>query len=188
LDVLAGGETMTDSRRRHHAINLCRGFTLVEIILVVGLLSLTISFVAVALASLWRVQDDVQRNLAQSVMVTRLMRQLRADAHAAQTANLFSASGGQNSGLRLLQREARIEYVREPRRVVRTTYQAEQPVHREVYWFGDTMTAAWEITATPRSRLMVTVSYFDPRSGDRAPPVRDEQLETVVGLVAGAGR
>jgi prepilin-type N-terminal cleavage/methylation domain-containing protein len=144
---------------------LRRGFTFVEMLVTMAVVSMVFATVVVVVALLWRAHDNVRDESARSAAVARLVAQLRADAHVADTATLVSADGETQNLLQLRSGTSRVEYRRDAERMIRTAFENDRAVHREVFWLG--------------------VAYFDPRLGDSAPATHREQLETVIGLVAG---
>jgi hypothetical protein len=160
------------------------GYALVELVVAMSALAVVLTSVSVVLGMLWRAQGDVQSDLTHLAVRSQLLRQLRADAHAAESVSLVADARVEAARLVFLQHDGRIEYARSANHVVRSDVRAEQVVHREMYALGDGADASWIVLDGPPPRLQVAIRRRDQRLGRGDPPIQTEQVEAVIGYHA----
>jgi prepilin-type N-terminal cleavage/methylation domain-containing protein len=161
-----------------------RGFSLVELMVTIAIFSFVLACSSVALATMWRAQTNVQIDLARMATLTRFARQLRADAHVANSAQIISSADGRSVGVTLSQVDSQIEYTNAMDRVIRVVHVNGAVVHREVFVLPDTTAASWTLNTTPAS--MLHVEFDRPEevaTGSTSPTF--ETIDAVIGIIAG---
>jgi hypothetical protein len=156
----------------------------VELVVAMSALAVVLASISVVLGMLWRAQGDVQSELTRLGVSSQLLRQVREDAHAAESVSLVPDASVEGAMLVFLPYDGRIEYARSAERVVRSTVRAGRVVHREMYALGDGADVAWVILTGPPPRLQVTIRRHDQRLGLGETAVQTEFLEAVIGYHA----
>jgi prepilin-type N-terminal cleavage/methylation domain-containing protein len=111
-----------------------RGFTLIEMMVVITAVATALGLCATTIQLLLRLKADAQSRFSANVGLERLARQLRSDAHAAAVALVDAPRGGKAASLRLeFGPKHGVAY--EPRKsaVVRLESQDGNLTHREAY-------------------------------------------------------
>ncbi len=157
-----------------------RGFTLVEMLVVVTVFAFLLASVALAIGTLFRAQGELQNELAQASTASRLAAQLRADAHLASAAEVVQE--GETTNVRLTLPSATINYATHPRRIIRTETQGDTETHREVFRLSEGTTTRWEISP---AFVTLTTSYRSPQLREGVALPREHRVEASIGLHAG---
>jgi type II secretory pathway component PulJ len=111
-----------------------RGFTIVEVLLVVGAVSLVLGLCAGLLHVLLRLDRTGRAHLVETTTVGRLARQFRQDVHAATRAKPVAGADGPLSNLELAFPEDRIvAYEAREHALVRTQNHGAEVERRETY-------------------------------------------------------
>ncbi len=160
-----------------------RGFTLVEMLVVVTVFAFLLASVAMAIGTLFRAQGELQDELAQAATASRLASQLRADAHLAASAFVVQEGGTPGPLLRLP--HATVIYRTYPRRIVRTVMQGDTETHREVFRLLEGTTTRWEISPESPAFVTLTTSYRSPQLREGVALPREHRVEASIGLHAG---
>ncbi len=160
-----------------------RGFTLVEMLVVVTVFAFLLASVALAIGTLFRAQGELQNELAQAGTASRLAAQLRADAHLASAAEVVQE--GDTTNVRLTFSDAAINYATHPRRIIRTVTQGETETHREVFSLLEGTTTRWEISSESPAFITLTTSYRSPQLREGVALPREHRVEASIGLHAG---
>ncbi len=160
-----------------------RGFTLVEMLVVVTVFAFLLASVALAIGTLFRAQGELQDELAQASNASRLAAQLRADAHRASTAEVVQE--GETTNVRLTLPSATINYATHPRRIIRTETQGDTETHREVFRLLEGTTTRWEVSAESPAFVTLTTSYRSPQLREGVALPREHRVEASIGLHAG---
>lgn len=159
------------------------GFTLVEMLVVVTVFAFLLASVALALGTLFRAQGELQDELAQASIASRLAAQLRADAHLASSAEVVQE--GDTTSVLLVLPDATISYATHPRRIIRTVTQGETETHHEVFSLLEGTTAHWVISSEPPAFITLTTSYRSPALREGVALPREHRVEASIGLHAG---
>jgi hypothetical protein len=153
-----------------------RGFTLIETLVVVTGAAMMLGVCALTIGLLVRLNASSQDRYTAAVALDRLGRQLRADVHGCELAEIISAGAGpeKTAGLRLrVASEHVVSY--EPRAglVVRSESKAGKPVRHESYSLPRGRVARFENRDLGSLRLVALVlSQLPGRSGtDPARPL-----------------
>src|SRR5271166_3213533 len=88
VDRTAGGSLMTRSSSQKRANSARRGITIIEVLIVVTGVTLMLGLCAISIQLLLRLNADGMSRYGAAVAIERLARQVRADAHASQTAQI----------------------------------------------------------------------------------------------------
>ncbi len=163
-----------------------RGYTLVEMLVVVTVFAFLLASVALAMGTLFRAQGELQDELAQAATASRLASQLRADAHLA--ASAFVVQEGGTPGPLLTLPHATVIYRTYPRRIVRTVMQDDSETHREVFPLPEGTTARWELSSGTPAFITLTTSYWPPGMREGVARPREHRVEASIGLHAGGVR
>jgi hypothetical protein len=152
-------------------------------LVVITVFAFLLASVALAIGTLFRAQGELQDELAQAHIGSRLAAQLRADAHLASTAEVVQDGDAMN--LRLSLPNATVNYATHPRRIIRTETHGETEVHREVFPLLDGTTTRWEISAATPAFITLTISYRSPALREGVARPREHCVEASIGLHAG---
>ena len=156
------GATARPARRR-------RGYTLVECLVALSLLSVTLTTVALTLHTLYQADHRLRDELAYESELERFTAQLRTDAHPAVEATIDSSTVEVSAADSLelsLGADRTIQYSILPERIERTAHQADTVRHRESYRLPPSASAKWQMQED-RTPPIVTL-VLELRSGDRA--------------------
>jgi prepilin-type N-terminal cleavage/methylation domain-containing protein len=151
------------------------GYTLIEVLVAVGIVSMLMTAAAVALQTMYRVDRQLKDNMAYGQVSPRLSLQLRIDVHSATDITMLEGPNETDGlSLTLATTGERIEYRSEVGRIVRTRRLEEKVLGREVYYLGKTATFRWTKTSHPSPRveleivrLMGKIDSADARQVDR---------------------
>lgn len=157
-----------------------RGFTLIEVLTVVAVLSMLLSLVAVSLATLLQVGQNSAERLAWQSTWHRLTLEFRADAHAAREATVL---GDAANALQLKSvGDTTIVYEIENNAVKRTAKRDDAIVASEFYLLPEETRAVISLTDGPYGRL-ATIALGKRGDGDHEHAfTRPLSVEAYVGL------
>lgn len=165
------GPTTTQTIRRPRRRT---AFTLVELLLIVTIFTFLLAGVAVALGTLLRAKGQLQDDLERSSQVARLVKQLRADAHRAVT-----AEEPDDTTIVFHSQQMQIKYLTETNRIVRTIVDGEETLHREVFPLATKTSIRWEVSeSTPP--LLSAVIEFEPEESAHGSVT--DRVDAVIGL------
>jgi len=126
------------------------GYSLIEVLVAVTIVSMVMTAVAVAMQTMYRVDRQLKNNMAYGQVSPRLSLQLRTDVHgASDVAVLDGANAAGGILLTTATTGEVIEYRSEVGRIVRTWRSDGKELGREVYYLGKTTTFRWHITSLP---------------------------------------
>jgi len=179
---IVSGQRLARSSR----LALRGGFTLVEMLVVITVFVFLLASVALAIGTLFRAQGELQDELAQANIASRLAAHLRADAHLASSAEVVQE--GDTTNVRLSLPNAEINYATHPRRIIRTVTQGESEAHRDVFSLLEGTTTHWEISAQTPAFITLTTSYRSPELREGVARAREHRVEASIGLHAGGAR
>lgn len=138
---------MSGKRRRRS-----RGHTLLELSVVVVSAAMILSLVALALRTMYRIEQQARRQMATDAAISRLAAQFRADAHAAVRGEIEQSGNEQQPAdqylLLAMPDERRIEYRARPSRIDRTVREGQAVLHRDAYRLPD-VSAQFELQDEP---------------------------------------
>jgi type II secretory pathway component PulJ len=165
-----------------------RGYSLVEMSVVISMTAVVISTSAVALATMFRIDRQMRQELLASDNLMRLSKQLRADAHQAQTAAIETEEGDEQNAAadRLLLTvgdDRSISYQTVAGRVERLVRRGETVEHRESYRLAENASLVWVVAAEePLSRVRLEVHYDSNYQPQPYRPVSLISVDAAVGL------
>ena len=160
------------------------GFTLIEILIVIGLSSMVITTVALTLHLLQRMTYQIRSELPHSAAMMRLALRLRADAHDAMQ---FSTSSNSNGGdvARFTQfDEITIVYEAQSSNVVRRVFRNEQQIRQELFRMPEGTELGWSTDKDPPT----VVTLLLKRDIGRIPHATDathvDRIDAALGITA----
>jgi len=167
-----------------------RGFTLIELLLAFLMLSALLTVVAVALGGMARTEGRMREQIDRQRNMRRMVMQLRADLHGADTCSLSSmepaaaddspSSSAAGPSLELTQSDGRsIHFRATDAGMERTVTHDGRRQHREFFGWQTGVSATWSIDssyALPTAVLTLTI----PQSPQRA----EEQYEVHATLLS----
>jgi prepilin-type N-terminal cleavage/methylation domain-containing protein len=136
-----------------------RGYSLVECLVAISLMSTTLGVVAITLHSLRRQDASLRQDLEQAREFHRFVQRWRDDVHGARAASNGDGRQAENSNavLRLTMNSTEtIEYTFEQEQVLRTHRVGNKIRHRDSFGLPDAASCRWIIErdrAIPRVRL-----------------------------------
>jgi prepilin-type N-terminal cleavage/methylation domain-containing protein len=119
------------------------GFTLVEMLIVIGLMSTVFAAVALTLHSLLRVNNHIREELPNSASLLRLSLQVRNDAHSATSFATETAPAGGQLARFQLGSDAFVTYQATNGGIVRRASRGQQQVHQELFRLNGKSNAEW---------------------------------------------
>ncbi len=159
-----------------------RGFTIVELLMLISILSVILGISVIQIQLLMRLDQDGRARTEQSTNWERLGRQLRRDVHEARSAERFVEDD--LSGLRIAPGNASsgrtIEYRVEPPRIVRVEQIKGQPAIRETYVFPRMVDAQFDIRAE-RAWKIVSLTVTSSKTRNPESPPRTDEILAVLG-------
>ena len=163
----------------HHSRSR-NAFTLIEMILAVTIISLVLSSVAVALHLMFRVDAQLRKDLAYSVLLPRLSLQVRQDAHESNSTVITNVQEG-SSVLTLAQGDNQfVRYQTNASGIVRSVYRDEEELRHEVYSL-EAAAVRWDFDEQTRLlRLRIERNLGEIKDAKDALHV--DLIEAVVGL------
>ncbi|MFV1968437.1 MAG: type II secretion system protein J [Pirellulaceae bacterium] len=179
-DTNRTGDTAPRLRNR---VRARPGYTLVEMMVVMSIVSLLLSSVGVALHSLFRVDQHLRQGVVQAMLLTRVSLTLRGDAHEADSA---TTDGPSRVVLAYADdRTVAYAYDAEKARLVRLVRQGDKIQHREVYRLPKDAAVSWRTEKVEAKTLVILEVVHQvgaiegARDGERV-----HRIEAVVALDA----
>ncbi|MBC8353048.1 MAG: prepilin-type N-terminal cleavage/methylation domain-containing protein [Planctomycetes bacterium] len=163
------------------------GFTLVELLVVLTVFTFLLASVALAIGTLFRAQGELQNELAQATVASRIAAQLRADAHFATSAEMIE-EGDVDIVRLVLPNATKVDYATHPRRIIRTVTTSESETHREVFSMLEGTTTSWDISTETPVFITMTMSYRSPELREGVARPRQSRVEASVGFHAGGAK
>jgi prepilin-type N-terminal cleavage/methylation domain-containing protein len=162
-----------------------RGYSLVEMLVVITIASLVLTTVAVALHSLFRVDRDLRQELVQSMALSRISLALRMDAHEA-ISTTIEPVGEEPREIVFAHAEGRsVSYTLDEARIVRRLQQGGQVKHREVYAFPeDTVLTLRMEELESKQVVILEIVHQVGEIEDATDSLRKRRIEAVVALDA----
>lgn len=162
-----------------------RGFSLVELMTVLGGATVLLSLTAVLLTRAMRSQAETRHYFEAQRHALRLSEQFRNDVNEAQSAELDAAALQENELVRLtLGEDETVAYLRVDRGLARTLSKSGAPVSREEYDLGGVVESnVSQVDAPARLRLSVTASGEISLKPDE-PPARIREKPAVLQVEA----
>ena len=163
-----------------------QGYSLVECLVAIGLISATLSTVAVATSGMYRCCQRVRGESVTELELERLAAGLRADAHQALSVKLDGHTDTEEAVDTLvltLADERSVQYTLRAQRVERVLHYGDEVRHRETYRLPASFTARWEIE---RNRLLPMASLLlDPGPVGSNSPLGFQamRIDAAVGLL-----
>ncbi len=115
-----------------------RGFSLIHMVTVIGMMSILMTMSGVIIQSLLRSDQSVSRQAALEMTLLELSRQFRDDVHAANPMDLKEAKPAPTDSLELsAPRSSRVTYRVKDETVIRESFNGDQATGREVYRVPD---------------------------------------------------
>ncbi len=157
-----------------------RGFTLIEVAVVVSITSLLFALCATTLIALMRLERQCAAEIAQDRAVARLASQFRADAHVALDVDctdgcLFELDG-----------EKTVRYLFSPPAVTREVRRGDAIDHRDSFLLGRDASVSFSPDANSHGRLIVMQMS---RLGSRPPlPAGPLEIAAAVNLHGSSAR
>ena len=170
---------------------VAHGFTLMEMIVVIGISGVTIGLLGVTLQTVLRATGAHQDSEAQIAMLTRLDVLYRSDVHQAVGASLAPTPGTTPPVEQLVLKQpdmTRIEYRCDGVHVHRTMFRAGQITHHDAFNLGPRAQIRFEIENGPydRQHVSLVVETFSIHDLDMKEPYQTHQLVAVLGSESGA--
>lgn len=115
-----------------------RGFSLIHMVTVIGMMSILMTMSGVIIQSLLRSDQSVSRQATLEMTLLELSRQFRDDVHAANPRGLKEANPAPTDSLELsAPRSSRVTYRVKDETVIRESFNGDQATGREVYRVPD---------------------------------------------------
>lgn len=152
---------------------LRRGFTLLEVLIVVTSVAALLGVCAVTIQLLFRLSADSQSRLTAAIAIDRLARQLRGDVHGAQAAQLAAdpKAPSQPAAVRLsFDAGHEITYSPRAHSVVRSETLGGKPVRREEFMLGSSRDARFAVRDEASHRWVVLILSHSPERNRTDPP------------------
>ena len=163
-----------------------RGFTLVELMIVVTISGVIFSGAAVCLHGMYRADQRVRQAALHRSTVSRLARQFRTDGHAAITARRLDGPPDGAQGLVFAEPSKRtIEYRVQGSEILRTVKDGQQVLHRDAFRLERGVRVAWQVNDGPKPMAAVEIVRTSP-GGPASSGLRD-RIEAAVGVIAFEG-
>jgi prepilin-type N-terminal cleavage/methylation domain-containing protein len=154
-----------------------RGYTLLEVAIVVTILSMVVVLATTTLTTLFRIERQFAGDAAQSQTIARLASQLRTDAHAA-----ISTTTAEGCELALADgRTIRLAFASPA--VTREVFRGDKIEHRDAFLLPRSATATFSSLPQDRGQLIrLTIAPKEGVPSSRAPPVRSLAIEVAVNV------
>ena len=190
VDRTEEGPLMTLKPRFGARRSTRRGFTLLEVLIVVTGVAALLGVCAVSIQLLLRLSADSQSRLAAAMAIDRLARQLRADVHGCETAQLAGDDKTPElaPSLRLsIEPGHEVTYSPRGESVLRTESRAGKAVRHEEFVFGRSRNARFDVRFdSPRRWVVLVLSRGHERN--RTDPPRPFEVIALAGKDRAVGR
>lgn len=174
---------------RRYAVTRNRsGYSLIEMLIVISVISIVLATVAVALHTLVNVNRQIRDELPNSAMFTRLALQVRGDAHQALQFAADVRTDGTSLARFTLRDESVALYETKPAVFVRRLMRGEQQVHQEVFRIGRETSYRWSTRDEPRTIVTLSVRRRSGKFADAAGGEFTETIDAALGLDADVKR
>lgn len=177
------GEPRMPRRTRQTRIGGRGGYSLVEMLVMMTIVSFVLTSVGIALHSLFRTDRNLRNHIVQDTVLARLSLQLRRDAHRSAAAELVEGDRGASRLTFSMSDGEIVAYSTESQRIVRVASRGEDVLHREVYALPDRSQVRWELETQrnpPLLALEIVHSTGAIEGADDA--LRRKHFDAVVGL------
>jgi type II secretory pathway component PulJ len=167
-----------------------RGFTLLEMLIVITGVTALLGLCAVSIQLLFRMSADSQSRMTTALTVDRLARQLRADVHGCEAAQLAGddKAPAQPPYLSLsLESGHEVTYSPRAESVVRTETRAGKTIRHEEFVFGRSRAARLEVRDDALGRWVVLVLVHGLER-NRTDPPRPVEVIALAGKDRGVHR
>jgi prepilin-type N-terminal cleavage/methylation domain-containing protein len=160
---------------------LRQGFTLIELVTVVGMVSLVMTSLAVAISSLHRVNRKLRDEYPAAAAVAKLCSQLRLDVHGARQAELVTDAG--RPLLRLTRPDQRIvEYGMKQDRASRIVRLEDQIERQEYFLLARGSELEWTLDSDSSPFVTLRIRCHAGRAPGASDDVRTRVVVAAVGL------
>jgi hypothetical protein len=167
----------------HGEMRSRRGITLIEVLILVTGVALMLGLCAVTIQLLLRLHADSQARMNSTIVLERLARQLRDDAHASESARLGAedakAKSDQPSLTLIVHAAHSIDYVVGEHVVARDEIESGKRIRHESYSLARDQTAGFELIDESGHRLVALRLTHEPGKSRVEPP---RPLEIVASL------
>ena len=160
-----------------------RGYSLVELLVVLSLMSVLLLSVGVTLHTLRKLNQQIQSELASSAILDRLSLMLRDDAHSANQCSIETSTGSDVVARFPRTNESVVIYETEPNRIVRKHRQGERQVQQEVFRLSHGNSVEWTTTTDPTQSVTLRIEQPWGKVSDG---VRVYRVTATIGLMSGA--
>lgn len=168
-------DSETGSARPAQACNLGeahqRGFTLLEVIVAISLVSVVMGGATVLLQGVWRVEHSVRHHQADLAGAFRLSESFRNDVHATQPdmVSLARSTTGTATLVLRLPDERIVEYTAGAAQVERIARRGSEVLHRDTFLLKPESTVEWQLAAADDASPLIAMLI--------AAPLGSEQLD-----------
>jgi type II secretory pathway component PulJ len=156
-----------------------RGKSLIEMLIIIGVLSVVLGTTATTLVALFKTDRQVRRDTLQLTTLARLSDRFRTDAHAAASCQVdqgctFTLAGGRS-----------VRYEHEGQKLHRRVLHGEADEHRDAFVLADTAVVAFHQPLEQGGKL-VRLTIRAQADADKAflTPVRPATIDAAIGLAA----
>ncbi|NLX97823.1 MAG: hypothetical protein GXY83_16795 [Rhodopirellula sp.] len=167
-----------------------RGYSLIETLAAMTLVTTTFTAVAVSLHQMYRSTRSVQDELSMELELGRFAIQFRADAHQALSVEMEDSVKTKTDSQTLslvLPDERTVHYVLQPRRIDRTVRRGAEARHRETYRLPRWFAPRWQLE--PERPPAIVSLLLAPRPAvSGSPPVVAVRVDAAVGLLRSQSR
>ena len=159
---LATAARVFNARRRERPSRPRHGYTLIDTVLIVSLMTVLLSFIGTLFHVLIRADRHARNQQAHSASIARLAGQLRDDVHSASSVQLLATveSESRPSELVLLRPDGnRILYRIDGSYIQRIVSSDEQTRHRDSFRLLSAMESKWQVLDGSRRQVVVLDVY-----------------------------
>jgi prepilin-type N-terminal cleavage/methylation domain-containing protein len=148
-----------------------RGFTLLEVIVAISMVSVVMGGAAVLLQGVWRVERSVRHHQVDLAGAFRLSESFRNDVHAAQPdkVSLARSATGTAKLVLTLPDERIVEYTAGAAQVERIARRGSEVLHRDTFLLKPESTVQWQLAAADNASQLISMLI--------AAPLGSEQLD-----------
>jgi type II secretory pathway component PulJ len=163
-------------RRSGNRASRRAGKSLIEMLMLMGILSVIISTVAMMLVALMKTDRQIRRDLEQQTSLARLADKFRADAHAAKSCEVGAACDLKVPDGRV------IRYAAQERQIAREVRRGNAVEHHDAFLLPANARVEFALPSGASGRL-VHLEIVAVRASDHAyqTPIRPTLIEAVIG-------
>ncbi len=174
----------TSARHIRHG---CRGTTLVEMTVVIGLVTFLLASVAVSLHSMYRLDSRVRDNFTWLASGSNLSAALRSDAHAARSATVGDArieadSPAKDDLTLVLDNGEQIIYSADGSQILRVVKRDGNVVHRDSFSIAEDTLVTWKVDSVDGRPFIVMSARPADGDGSELRCEMELHIECAVGL------